>query len=525
MKIRVNNLRHAEPESRLRHAVAERLGVPVEEILNLAVVKTSVDARKHQPVRVYNVEVELADAEPVLQRFAGDPHIVAEAPPKDALYSGPQVRIGGQPLVVGTGPAGLFITLALLEKGYRPLVIDRGHALRERWKDVNRYWNDGILDPESNVVFGDGGAGTFSDGKLYTRRNDPRNPYILGLLSELAQAPEIVTAGKPHLGTNRLSRALLALHERLDAAGVEMRFGARLENLVIEGGRVRGAIVNGERIETDAVFLATGHSARDVFRMLRSHRVAMEARPFAVGVRAEHPQALLNRAQLGAEASETGPADYMLAYNPPRGDRSAYTFCMCPGGEVVAAGTEVDGLTVNGMSYSNREQPFGNAAVVVTVRPEDFGASGPLAGLEFQRRLEVKAYEAGGGGHVAPAQRIPDFLAARPSTTRIETSYRRGVRPTDLTGLLPPSLVPFLRRGIRHFGRLVRGYDGPEGVLIGLETRTSSPVRVLRDAESYQSVSVAGLYPVGEGAGYAGGIMSSASDGLRAVERIEAVAR
>ena len=304
-----------------------------------------------------------------------------------------------------------------------------------------------------------------------------------------------------------------------------MRFGAHLDDLVIEGGRVRGAIVNGERIETDAVFLAAGHSARDVFRMLRRHRVAMEARPFAVGVRAEHPQALLNRAQLGAEASETGPADYMLAYNPPRGDRSAYTFCMCPGGEVVAAGTEVDGLTVNGMSYSNREQPFGNAAVVVTVRPEDFGASGPLAGLEFQRRLEVKAYEAGGGGHVAPAQRIPDFLAARPSTTRIETSYRRGVRPTDLTGLLPPSLVPFLRRGIRHFGRLVRGYDGPEGVLIGLETRTSSPVRVLRDAQSYQSVSVAGLYPVGEGAGYAGGIMSSASDGLRAVERIEAVAR
>jgi uncharacterized FAD-dependent dehydrogenase len=228
---------------------------------------------------------------------------------------------------------------------------------------------------------------------------------------------------------------------------------------------------------------------------------------------------------MGTEAPDTGPADYMLAYNPPRGERSAYTFCMCPGGEVVAAGTEPDGLTVNGMSYSHRAQPFGNAAVVVTVRPEDFGASGPLAGLEFQRRLEVAAYEAGGGGHVAPAQRIPDFLAARPSGGRIESSYRRGVRPTDLNRILPASLVPFLRRGIRHFGRLVRGYDGPEGVLIGLETRTSSPVRVVRDPQSYQSISVAGLYPVGEGAGYAGGIMSSASDGLRAVERIEALAR
>ncbi len=524
MKIRVNNLRHAEPESRLRQAVADRLGVPVEEILDLAVVKTSVDARKHQPVRVYNLEVELAEAEAVLIRFAGDPHVTAAAPPREALYAGPRVRIGSQPLVVGTGPAGLFITLALLEKGYRPLVIDRGRPLKERWKDVNRYWNDGILDPESNVVFGEGGAGTFSDGKLTTRRNDPRNPYILGTLSELAQAPEILTAGKPHLGTNRLSRALLALHERLVAAGAEIRFGARLEDLAIEGGRLRGATVNGERVETDALFLAAGHSARDVFQMLHRRGIALEARPFALGARAEHPQTLLNRAQLGTDAPETGPADYMLAYNPPRGERSAYTFCMCPGGEVVAAGTEQDGLTVNGMSYSHRAQPFGNAAVVVTVRPEDFGAEGPLAGIEFQRRLERMAYEAGGGGHVAPAQRIPDFLAARPSTGRIETSYRRGVRPTDLNRILPPALVPFLRRGIRHFGRLVRGYDGPEGVLIGLETRSSSPVRVLRDPQSYQSVSVAGLYPVGEGAGYAGGIMSSASDGLRAVERIEAAA-
>ena len=299
-----------------------------------------------------------------------------------------------------------------------------------------------------------------------------------------------------------------------------MRFQSRLEDLIIEGGRIRGAVVNGERIETDAVFLATGHSARDVFRMLNRRGVALEARPFAVGARAEHPQILINRSQRGTETPESGPADYMMAYNDEKRGRSAYTFCMCPGGEVVAAGTEEDGLTVNGMSYSHRADRFGNSAVVATVTPCDFGGEGPLAGIEFQRRLEVLAFRAGGGGHVAPAQRIPDFLAGRASSGEFETSYRRGVRGADLTGLLPAQVVAVMRRGIRSFGRLVNGFDGPWGVLIGLETRTSSPIRVLRDPVSYESVNVAGLYPLGEGAGYAGGITSSASDGLRAVERV-----
>jgi uncharacterized FAD-dependent dehydrogenase len=281
-------------------------------------------------------------------------------------------------------------------------------------------------------------------------------------------------------------------------------------------------VVNGETIATDAVFLATGHSARDVYNVLAWHKVAMEARPFAVGARAEHPQALINRAQLGTNDPEIEPADYRMAFNDKRSKRSAYTFCMCPGGEVVGAATEPDGLTVNGMSYSNRADRFGNAAVVATVTPEDFGFEGPLGGLEFQRRLEMEAFRAGGGDHVAPAQRIADFLAGKPSTEVPETSYRRGVAAGDLAAILPPEVVAIMKRGLRYFARLVEGYAGPEGVLIGVETRTSSPVRVLRDPETYQSVSVAGLYPVGEGAGYAGGIMSSASDGLRAAERIEA---
>ncbi len=523
MKIRVTNLRMSRPGADLKRIVAERLGLPVEEIRSLEIVKTSVDARGRNPVRVHNVDLEVDDPKAVLRRAKADVHVGPAPELKDVVYAGPRARLGSQPLVVGTGPSGLFLTLALIEMGYKPLVIDRGKPVRARWQDVNAYWHRGELNPESNVVFGDGGAGTFSDGKLYTRRNDPRNPHILKTLSELAEAPEVLTAGKPHLGTNRLSRALLNLHQRLGAEGVEIRFESRLDDLIVEDGRVRGAVVNGERVETDTVFLATGHSSRDVYRMLHRLGVALEARPFAVGARAEHPQKLINRAQLGTETPEIEPADYMLAYNDRKRGRSAYSFCMCPGGEVVAAGTDPLGLTVNGMSYSHRGDVFANAAVVVTVRPEDYGGEGPLAGLEFQQRMERAAYQAGGGGHVAPAQRIPDFLDDRASEGEIRTSFRRGVRAGNLTPLFPDFVVALMRRGIRHFGRLVRGYDGAEGVLIGVETRTSAPVRILRDPESYQSVNLAGLYPVGEGAGYAGGIMSSASDGLRAAERVEAL--
>jgi uncharacterized protein len=523
MKIRVRNLRHSPPDTPIPQLVAERLGLDTSEILELEVVKTSVDSRHHRPVRVHTVDIAVKVPEPILERFGGDPQVGPAPPPKEGFYEGPQKRLGLQPLVVGTGPAGLFVALALAEKGYRPLVIERGKSVRPRWKDVNAYWRQGVLDPESNVAFGDGGAGTFSDGKLYTRRNDPRNERILKTFADLADAPDVLVEARPHLGTNRLARVLLQLHERLAREGVVVRFQAHLEDLILEGGRVRGAIVNGERLETDAVFLATGHSARDVFHLLHRRGIALEARPFAVGARAEHPQVLINRSQRGTETPESGPADYMMAYNDEKRGRSAYTFCMCPGGEVVAAGTEPDGLTVNGMSYSHRADRFANSAVVATVTPEDFGGDGPLAGIEFQRRLEVAAYRAGGGGHVAPVQRIPDFLAGRGSSGEFETSYRRGVRGADLTALLPNQVVAVMRRGIRSFGRLVNGFDGPWGVLIGLETRTSSPIRVLRDPMSYESVNVAGLYPIGEGAGYAGGITSSASDGLRSVERVEAL--
>ena len=521
MTLRIRNLRRIPPDIDLRALAARRLSIPESEILSLCVARSSTDARRRNPVRVYSLDVEVTDPRAVLKHLAHDAQ-VGEAPrTRTDRYEGAKTRIGSQPLIVGAGPAGIFLTLGLLERGYRPTIIERGKTVRARWKDVNAYWRHGNLNPESNVVFGDGGAGTFSDGKLYTRRNDPRNPRILRTLSELGDAPDILVEGKPHLGTNRLSRVLLELHEKLESEGTRVQFDSRLEDLVIEDGRIRGAIVNGRRIETDAVFLATGHSARDVYDLLLRHRVTLEARAFAIGARAEHPQAMLNRAQLGTDEATLEPADYMMSFNDRRSQRSAYTFCMCPGGEVVAAGTEAEGLTVNGMSYSNRADRFGNAAVVVTVKPEDFGDAGPLAGVDFQRRIERAAYEAGGGGCVAPAQRIGDFLAGRPSSGAMETSYLRGLKAGDVASLLPEAVVVTMKRSLRHFGRLVRGFDGPDGILIGVETRTSAPIRVLRDPDSYQSVSVAGLYPVGEGAGYAGGIMSSASDGLRAAERIE----
>ena len=520
MKIRIRNLRHLPPAAELKTLTAERLQIPPSQLLSVDVTKASVDARGRRPVRVYTVEVAVRDPAAVLRQHQSDGEIDQAPPPPSVHYDGPTVDIGTEPLVVGAGPAGLFLALELLARGYRPFVIDRGKSLRPRWKDVNEYWRHGHLNSESNVVFGDGGAGTFSDGKLYTRRNDPRNPGILKVFAELGEAPDILTVGKPHLGTNRLSRMLINLHRKLCEQGIRVQFETRLEGLLISEGRIRGAILNGKKMETDSVFLATGHSARDVYTLLAEHGVEMESRPFAVGARAEHPQTMINQAQLGTPTAEIEPADYMMSFNDKRTARSAYTFCMCPGGEVVAAGTEVDGLTVNGMSYSHRGDRFGNAAVVATVTPEDFGAEGPLAGLDYQRRLETAAFSAGGGDHVAPAQRISDFLKGEPSTGLLETSYRRGVRGADLSRILPQTVVQTMRRGLRYFGRLVHGYDGPEGILIGLETRTSSPVRVLRDPVTYQSLNVAGLYPVGEGAGYAGGIMSSASDGIRAAERI-----
>lgn len=505
--------------------VARRLGLDADDVLAVRVLKESVDARRRPPARVASVEATVRHAARALARSKDDRDVV---PAPGGPWQPPdgRLRIGRQPLVVGMGPAGLFAALELARRGYRPLLIDRGKEVRARWKDVRAYWSAGRLDPESNVVYGEGGAGTFSDGKVYTRRNDPRNPAILETLARLGRAPDILTAARPHLGTNRLSRALLALRGELQSAGVELRFGARLEALDVRGGRVEGATISGERVATDAVFLGAGHSARDVHGLLLAAGVRLEARPIAVGARIEHPQEMIDLCQYGdaARAEELGAAGYMMTWHDTPTGSAAHTFCTCPGGQVVAASTEPDGLTVNGMSFSHRLEPFCNSAVVVEVGPADYGEDGPLAGGAFQRRLESAAFAAGGGGHVAPAQHVADFMAGRPSSGTWRTSYERGVRGADLAAILPERVASSMRAAIRSFGRRIRGFDA-QGHLIAVESRTTSPVRIVRDAETYQSVTAAGLFPIGEGAGHAGGIVSAASDGLRAVETITAWAR
>ena len=510
----------AEPDLAL--ALAERLRVDPSRIVSATILKESVDARRRPPLRVASVEAVVLGGADVLSSLKGDPGVRDGEAPAWAPPEGTR-RIGRHPVVVGAGPAGLFCALALAQKGYRPLLIDRGKAVRPRWKDVRAYWTTGELDPESNVAFGEGGAGTFSDGKVYTRRNDPRNAAILKALARVARAPDILTSARPHLGTNRLSRALFNLRDELEAAGVTYRFEAALTGIETESGRVRAVVIAGERLETDAVFVAAGHSARDVHRIVREAGAILEARPFAVGARIEHRQELIDRCQYGdaAKAEELGAASYMLTWNDAPTGWSAHTFCTCPGGEVVAASTDPRGLTVNGMSYSHRLQPFCNSAIVVEVTPEDYGGGDPLAGVEFQRRLEERAQQVGGEHGRAPAQRVADFMASRSSSGDWETSYRLGLRGCDLSSVLPGKVVKAMREAIRSFGRRLPGFDR-EGTLIAVEARTTSPVRVVRDAATGESPGVAGLFPVGEGAGYAGGIVSAASDGLRAVERIAA---
>lgn len=511
-------LRGREPD--LRGSIGERLRIDPSRIVSACILKESVDARRRPPLRVASVEAVVLGGAQVLATLRADPGVRdGEAgewrPPEGSR------RIGAQPVVVGSGPAGLFCALALAAKGHRPLLIERGKDVRPRWKDVRAYWSKGVLDPESNVAFGEGGAGTFSDGKVYTRRNDPRNASILATLARVARAPDILTSARPHLGTNRLSRALFTLRDELRAAGVDYRFQAPLTGIEVESGRVRAAIIAGERHETDAIFLGAGHSARDVHEMLLGIGAPLQARPFAVGARIEHPQELIDRCQYGdpSRAEELGAASYMLTWGDAGTGWAAHTFCTCPGGEVVAASTDPRGLTVNGMSYSHRLQPFCNSAVVVEVSPEEHAGTGPLAGVEYQRRLEERAAEIGGGSGRAPAQRVADFMASQASSGDWATSYRLGLRGCDLASVLPDKVVRAMRAAIRSFGQRLPGFDR-EGTLIAVEARTTSPVRVLRDPQTGESPTISGLFPIGEGAGHAGGIVSAASDGLRAAERI-----
>ena len=527
--IRLHELRlpleHA-PEA-LPAAVARRLGIAPAAIRELRVFKRSHDARKKNALMfIYTVDVQTDDEPHLLDQFADDPkigrspdmryHFVAEAPPV----------LPHRPVVVGFGPAGIFAALLLAQMGFRPIVLERGKAVRERTKDTWKLWRGHQLNPESNVQFGEGGAGTFSDDKLYSQVKDPR---FLGrkVLEEFVKAgapEEILYVAHPHIGTFRLVSMVERMRAEIIALGGEIRFENRVTGIQIEHGAVQGVtLANGEAIMAHQVVLALGHSARDTFAMLHAAGVFMEAKPFAIGFRIEHPQTLIDQARLGPNAGNPllGAADYKLVHHAANG-RAVYSFCMCPGGQVVAATSEPNCVVTNGMSQYSRAERNANAGIVVNVSPEDFGGTNdPLAGIAFQRRLEAHAFELGGNNYEAPGQLVGDFLAGHPSTQlgRVTPSYQPGVHLTDLSTALPDFAIAAIREAIPAFDRQIRGFAMPDAVLTGVETRTSSPLRITR-GDDLQSVNIKGLYPAGEGAGYAGGILSAGIDGIRVAEAV-----
>lgn len=527
-KLRVRELRIPleHDESVLEKAILDTLEISHSDLIEYSLVKESIDARKSHVINLtYIVDVTFRAAQEKISRLMEHPHL-QEAPPTN--YIPPSVSVPSgflRPIIVGTGPCGLFAGLSLAQLGLKPLLIERGKQVGERVKDVRRFWSEGVLDPESNVQFGEGGAGTFSDGKLTTQIKDKRN-RLRKVLEELVQAgarEEILYRNKPHIGTDILVRVVTNLRQRIQSLGGEFLFESIVSDLIIEGNQVIGVRLDGgEEIELNAVVLAVGHSSRDTFAMLKSRGVDMKPKPFSIGVRIEHPQTLIDRDQFGQFAGhrDLGHADYKLVHHCKNG-RSVYTFCMCPGGEVIASSSEADMLVTNGMSRYDRDKPNANSALLVGVRPEDFHSTDVMAGVQFQRHWERLAFQLGGGNYYAPVQTVGDLLKDRPSSSlgNIVPSYQPGIHLCHLGGGLPEYVIEAFREALPVFDRKLPGFANPEVPMTGVETRSSSPLRIMRD-EFLESISTKGLFPAGEGAGYAGGIVSSAVDGIKVAEEV-----
>ncbi|MFD0913796.1 NAD(P)/FAD-dependent oxidoreductase [Methylophilus luteus] len=517
-------------DDQIKAALLKRLEIPETDLIRFEIFKRGVDARKtHAILFVYNIDVEIRNEAKVLARFKKDPHIKPAPDTSYKFVASNTQPLQQRPIVVGFGPAGIFAALILAQAGFKPIVLERGKEVRQRTQDTWGLWRKRKLDPESNVQFGEGGAGTFSDGKLYSQIKDPKH-YGRKVLQEFVKAgapEEILYVSHPHIGTFKLVSMVEQMRITITSLGGEIRFGSRVTEIDIQDGQVQGvSLQTGEYLPTRHLVLAVGHSARDTFEMVYNKGIYVEAKPFSIGFRIEHPQSLVDRARYGKSYSDDilqklGAADYKLVHHAQNG-RSVYSFCMCPGGTVVAATSEPNRVVTNGMSQYSRNERNANAGIVVGITPELDYPGHPLAGIELQRQLESHAFVLGGSDYSAPGQLIGDFLANRPSSEfgAVTPSYTPGVHLTNLESALPAFAIHAIREAIPAFAKQIPNFDLADGILTGVETRTSSPIRIKRDDDTLQSINTKGLFPCGEGAGYAGGILSAAVDGIKVAEAV-----
>ncbi len=517
-------LDHEEHE--IQDAIEAKLGITADQVISFNIFKRGYDARKKTKILlIYTLDVAVENEEALLEEFVSDPHVKVTPDMAYKFVAQAPENLTERPVVIGFGPCGLFSALILAQSGFKPIVVERGKEVRERTKDTFGFWRKRTLNTESNVQFGEGGAGTFSDGKLYSQVKDPKH-YGRKVIEEFvaAGAPEeILYVSKPHIGTFKLVTMIEKMRSKIIELGGEIRFSTRVDDIHMEDGQITGlTLSNGEEIKSRHVILAVGHSARDTFEMLHERGVYMEAKPFSVGFRIEHKQSMIDEARFGPNAGNPilGAADYKLVHHCKNG-RTVYSFCMCPGGTVVAATSEEGRVVTNGMSQYSRAERNANSAIVVGIDPERDYPGDPLAGIRFQRELETGAYVLGGENYDAPAQKIGDFLKGRdPSELGdVQPSFTPGIHLTDISKALPDFAIEAIREAIPAFDKKIKGFASADGLLTGVETRTSSPVCIKR-GKDYQSINLKGFFPAGEGAGYAGGILSAGIDGIKAAEAL-----